>query len=71
MSVLALEAIVDHGLIHLPPDVKLPDRTRVYVIVSANLTQKKARLFSPRLTNPEQVRDFVMEASEECSDAYV
>jgi len=71
MSVLALEAVVDHGLIHLPPDVKLPDRTRVYVIVPANLTQKKARLLSPRLTNPEQVRDFVMEVSEERSDTYV
>ena len=46
MSVLALEAIVDHGLIRLPPDVKLPDRTRVYVIVPANLTQKKARLLA-------------------------
>ena len=71
MSVLALEAIVDHGLIRLPPDVKLPDRTKVYVIVPANLTQKKARLLSPRLTNPEQARDFVMEVGEERSDAYV
>ena len=70
MSVLALEAVVDHGLIRLPPDVKLPDRTRVYIIVSASLTQKRARLLSPRLTNPEQVRDFVMEVSEERSDAY-
>ena len=71
MSVLALEAIVDHGLIRLPPDVKLPDRTRVYIIVPANLTQKRARFLSPRLTNPEQVRDFVMEVSAERGDAYV
>ena len=71
MSVLALEAIVDHGLIRLPPDVKLPDKTRVYIIVPASLTQKKARHLSPRLTNPEQVRDFVMEVSEERRDAYV
>ena len=62
---------MDHGLIRLPPEVKLPDRTKVYVIVPANLTPKKARLISPRLTNPEQVRDFVMEVSEERSDAYV
>ena len=71
MSVLALEAIVDHGLIRLPPDVKLPDRTRVYIIVPANLTQKRARLLSPRLTNPEQVSDFVMEVNAERGDAYV
>jgi len=71
MSVLAREAIVDHGLIHLPPDVKLPDRTKVYVIVPANLTQKKARLLSPRLTNPKQVRDFVMEVNAERGDAYM
>jgi hypothetical protein len=71
MNVLALEAVVDHGSIRLPPDVKLPDRTKVYVIVPANLTQKKARLLSPRLTNPKQVRGFVMEVGEERSDAYV
>ena len=69
MSVLALEAIVDHGLIRLPPDVKLPDRTRVYVIVPANLTQKKARIVSPRLTHAEQARDFMMEVSEERGNA--
>jgi hypothetical protein len=69
MSILALEAIVDHGLIRLPSDVKLPDRTKVYVIVPANLTQKTARLLSPRLTNPEQARDFVMEVNEERSNA--
>jgi hypothetical protein len=69
MNVLALEAVVDHGSIRLPPDVKLPDRTKVYVIVPANLTQKKARLLSPRLTIPAQYPDFVMEISEEGSDA--
>jgi hypothetical protein len=68
MSVLALEVIVDHGFIRLPPDVKLPDKTKVYVIVPAKLTQKTARLLSPRLTNPEQVSDFVMEVSEEHSN---
>jgi hypothetical protein len=69
MSVLALEAVVDHGLIRLPPDVKLPDRTRVYVIVPANLAQKKGRIVSPRLVHPEQSRELVMEVSEECDDA--
>jgi hypothetical protein len=62
---------VDHGLIRMPPDVKLPGRTRVYVILPATLTQKKARLLNPRLKNPEQVRDFVMGVGEERSDAYV
>ena len=69
MSVLALEAIVDHGLIRLSPEVKLPDRTSVYVIVPANLTPKMARIVSPRLAHPEQARDFVMEVSEERSVA--
>jgi hypothetical protein len=69
MSVLALEGIVDHGLIRLPPDIKLPDRTKVYIIVPAGKTQKKARLLSPRLTDPKQARDFVMEVSEERDDA--
>ena len=69
MSILALEAVVDHGSIRLPPDVKLPDKTRVYIIVPANLAQPKARITSPRLAHPEQASDFVMDVSEEDGDA--
>lgn len=71
MSVLALEAVVERDLFRLPLDVKLPDRTKVYIIVPANLMPKKAKVVSPRLAHPEQARDFVMEVSEERSDAGV
>ena len=69
MSVLALEGIVDRGLIRLPSDVKLPDRTKVYIIVPASRPYQKAHLYSPRPADPKQARDFVMEVSEERDDA--
>ncbi len=69
MSVVALEGIVDHGLIRLPPSVKLPNKTKVYILVPAIGTQQETRIASPRLVHPEQAREFVMEVSEDLNDA--
>ena len=33
MSIVTLEGVVDHGRIRLKGDFRLPDRTKVYVIV--------------------------------------
>jgi hypothetical protein len=62
MGVLTLEAIVDHGQIRLRDKVILPEHARVYVIVpGVQVTQKTARIVSPRLVHPEQVADFAKE----------
>ena len=71
MSVVTLEGIVEHGKIRLKTDVRLPDNTKVYVIVPGTGVEESARILSPRLVDPEQAADFKMEVVQECSDASV
>jgi hypothetical protein len=69
MSVTTFEGVVEDGQIRLNPDVRLPDKARVFVIVPEMQIEPAARIFSPRLVHPEQVVDFQMEIFEETSDA--
>ncbi len=71
MGIVTLEGIVDHGIIRLIPEVKLPDRTKVYVIVPGIHVERVARVFSPHLAHPEQADDFRMEIIAEIPDAGV
>lgn len=71
MGVMALEGIVDHGIIRLTSDVHLPDNTKVYVIVPGIHVGRVARVFSPHLAHPEQAEDFRMEMVAETPDAGV
>jgi hypothetical protein len=71
MGVFALEGVVDCGLVRLPPNVHLPDKTKVYILVTASNDRKRPRVVSPRLAHPEQAVDFVMEVSEERDNASV
>lgn len=70
MSVLTLEAVVENGQIRLPPDMHLPEKTRVLVVVPNMRVLKEARLYSPRLAHPEQAVDFKLDVTEaETKDA--
>lgn len=69
MSVITIEGIVEHGQIRLKTDVRLPEGTKVYVVVPDIQIEQVAHIFSPRLAHPEQVVDFKMEVIEESSDA--
>ncbi len=75
MSVVTYEGIVERGQIRLKADVRLPEKTQVYVIVPAirpdSQTKRGARIFSPRLAHPEQAADFELEVIEELPDANV
>ena len=71
MGVITLEGIVEHGQIQLKANVRLPERTKVYVVVPDIQIERRARVFSPRLTHPEQAADFEMQVIEEPSDASV
>jgi hypothetical protein len=71
MSVMTLEAIVEHGLIRLPSNVRLPDQTKVYVVVPGLEVEQIVRIASPRLARPEQAADFVLEVVEAGPDAGV
>jgi hypothetical protein len=68
MSIVTLEGIVEHGQIRLSGNVRLPDSTKVYVIVPGLEVEQVARLASPRLARPEQVSDVALQVRAEDPD---
>ena len=71
MGIVTLEGVVEKGQIRLKGDIRLPEKTKVYVIVPDIQIKRGARIFSPRLAHPEQAVDFEMEVIEESADANV
>ena len=69
MSIKAYEGIVELGQIKLKEKVRLPDKTRVYVVIPNFIVEGIAHIATPRLANSEEVTDFKMELIEEPSDA--
>ena len=69
MAVKTFEGVVKKGLIRLPADLRLPDNTRVYVVVPDAEAVQKAHVLSPRLAHPEQAADFKKEVVEVAPDA--
>lgn len=65
------EAIVERGVIRLVDDVRLPEHTKVYVLVPEGSEKPGYRIGSPRLVHPEQATDFVKEVVEEEFDASI
>jgi hypothetical protein len=71
MKVETYEAIVENGQIKLAGVVRLPEHTKVYVIVPGDTEQDRFHVSSPRLAHPEQAADFVKEITEEAANAGV
>ncbi len=69
MNIATYEGIVEKGKVCLSPGVRLPDKTKVYVVVPEVQAEKTARMMTPRLAHPEQASDFEMEISEDTSNA--
>jgi len=63
------EGVVENGHVRLPPDVDIPDETRVYVLVPDVDTQRTLQILSPRLVDRAQAKDFVKEVIEETPNA--
>ena len=63
------EGVVENGHVILPPDVDIPDETRVYVLVPDLDTQRTLQILSPRLVDRTQAKDFVKEVIEETPNA--
>jgi len=63
------EGVVENGHVTLPPDVDIPDETRVYVLVPDVDTQRTFQILSPRLVDRTQAKDFVKEVVEETPNA--
>jgi predicted DNA-binding antitoxin AbrB/MazE fold protein len=64
-----IEGIVENGQIRLLENVRLPENTRVYVVVAESNASRASHLRSPRLAHPEQARDFVKQVFEVSTDA--
>ena len=69
MNLIAFEGVVDNGQIKLPPNVQLPNNAKVFIGVPDATPKPVAHIFSPRLANPAQAKDFVMEITDELSHA--
>lgn len=67
MQITTIEGIVKNGQIHLTEDVKLPEATKVYVVVP-NLEKRTARIMSPRLVNKADAKRFVKTVEEDVDD---
>jgi hypothetical protein len=68
VSVATFEGVVENGQIRLPATLRLPEKTRVYVVIP-DVEVPGAYIGSPRLVHPEQAVDFQKEVIKEPSDA--
>ena len=65
MSAETFEGVVEQGQIKLNSDVRLPDGTKVFVVVpDIEIEGTGVHLRSPRLAHHEQAADFEMEIVE-------
>lgn len=71
MKVTSFEGIIENGQIKLPANVRLPEKTKVYVVVPEVESRSVAYIGSPRLLHPEQARDFDKQVIEESNDASI
>lgn len=58
MNVATFEGVVVNGQIKLPDNLRLPEQTKVYVVIPSMSEPGLIRFMSPRLARPEQAADF-------------
>jgi hypothetical protein len=68
MPQLAFEGFVEHGRIRLTEEIRLPENTKVYMIVPEG-GGDPAHFPSPQLVHPEQALHFVLEMVEDAPNA--
>jgi hypothetical protein len=66
-----IEGIVENGQIRLLKNVRLPENTRVYLVIAEGEASHPAHVYNPRLARPEQAADFVKQVFEVSTDAGV
>jgi hypothetical protein len=70
-TIATYEGVVENGYVILPPEARLPDETRVFVIVPDTAMQHRLQILSPQLVDQSQAMDFVKEVTEETPDANI
>jgi len=68
MSIQTIEGIVEQGQIKLVSDIRLPEKTKVFVVVPETNDESKVHIHSPRFKNPSDAEYFKMEIVEEKFD---
>ena len=69
MGAQTFEGIVKGGTIRLTGNVKLPENTRVLVVIPDLAAGPRAHIPSPRLAHPKQASDFAKQVLEVGPDA--
>lgn len=69
MAVSTFEGIVKKGRIRLRDNVKLPENTKVYVLIPDLEVAPQAHVYSPRLVHPEKADDFTKQIVDVPADA--
>jgi hypothetical protein len=69
MQVSTYQGIVENGRVQLPAEAHIPEHAIVYVVVPGSEAQQVARIWSPRLVNSEDAKDFVKVVRPENEDA--
>lgn len=62
IGILTIEGVVDNRQIKLTSDVRLPEHTKVLVVVPDTVIEQSAHLYSPRLKNQNEEADFRTES---------
>ena len=63
------EGVVENGQVKLPPEARIPETTRVYIVVPTGDSGRIPKIASPRLVHPEQAKDFENQIIEDLTDA--
>jgi hypothetical protein len=71
MQVATYQGIVENGRVQLPAEAHIPEHAMVYVVVPGSEGQQVARIWSPRLVNQEDAKDFVKEVRPENDNAKI
>jgi hypothetical protein len=68
-KIATYEGIIENGLVKLPENANIPDKTRVYVLVPEDETSQTPYVASPRLVDPEKAKDFQKRVIKDTSNA--
>ena len=63
MQITTIEGIVENGQIRLTEKIKLPEMTKVFVVVP-NFERTSAQIMSPHLVDKDRIKDFEREIIE-------
>jgi hypothetical protein len=65
MQVETYEATVENGQIKLMDNVRLPEHSKVFVVVPRETETRKFQVGSPRLEQADQAADFVKDVAQD------